>query len=61
MGGTGTEAVDDLTKAFFKLANEPLRGCKKPPPVELEMDVPAVTMEDDEPLLNFPSLLSSTP
>lgn len=49
----GTEAADDL-KAFFSEASEPFL-CATKPDAE-EMDVPGVTSDEADPLLNFPSL-----
>ena len=49
----GTEAEDDL-KAFLSEASDPFRWATKPDAEE--MDVPGVIKEDEDPLLNFPSL-----
>ena len=55
--GTGGTLVDPVLKAFLNDAKDPLRlgmiAC-----AEL-IDVPAVTMDEVEPLENFPSFRSS--
>lgn len=53
-GGMGTEAEAEDLNAFFSEASEPFRLARNP--VVEEMEVPGVTKDEDEPLLNFPSL-----
>ena len=54
-GGTGgtCPAAPDL-KAFLMDAKDPFRFAKKP--ADDEIEVPGVTREDEDPLLNFTSL-----
>jgi hypothetical protein len=55
------EALDvlDFMNAFLRLASDPFRLARKPG-VE-PIDVPFVTREEDDPLLNWPRRLSEVP
>lgn len=53
----GAVATAPFVKAFFRDARDPFRFARKP---EDELiDVPGPPSEDDEPLLNLPSLATS--
>lgn len=53
-GGTGGAGPVPALKAFLSDANDPFLFAKNP--ADDEIDVPGVMSEDEEPLLNLPSL-----